>query len=164
MDSIEGRVNAVVDRVQAIPTERLNRVLGVSVGVPAWVVLGIAAWLTPASEGFGTHQQLGLGGCTLLTLTGWPCPMCGMTTSFSLYAEGRVLEAVVNQPFSAVIFLATVIGAGLGTWDALTGRGSIRAAVGWLERRERLWAVFLLAGMTLGWVYKMIRMHPEVFG
>ena len=32
----------------------------------------------------GTHQQLGLPPCNFVTLTGYPCPACGMTTSFAL--------------------------------------------------------------------------------
>lgn len=164
MEAIFTRLTAVFDRVNAIPEERKARMVGLMTAGPAWAVLLIAAWLTPAAEGFGTHRQLGLGGCTMLTVTGWPCPMCGMTTTFALFAHFRPVEAVLNQPFGAVLFPATVIAAVVGAWDVLTGRGLGSRVFDWVTRRERFWAMFLLIGMGLGWVYKMVRMHPEVFG
>ncbi len=143
---------------------RHNRLLGAFVGLPAGAVLAIAAWLTPAPEGFGTHQQLGLGACTMLSLTGWPCPMCGMTTTFALLAEGRVAEAFENQPFGPVLFGITAIAAVGGVLDLLTGQGLIRGFSRRALAFERSMALSLLAGLIGGWLYKCVRMHPEIFG
>jgi hypothetical protein len=65
----------------ALPAGLQDRLVGVILAVPTSVVLGLAAWLEPAAGGVGTHKQLGLNGCAVLTATGWPCPMCGMTTN-----------------------------------------------------------------------------------
>jgi hypothetical protein len=35
-----------------------------------------------------THRQLGLPECRFVTITGRPCPACGLTTSFSLLMHG----------------------------------------------------------------------------
>ena len=148
----------------ALSEPRHHRTLGALVAVPAWAVLGIAAWLTPAPQGYGTHQQLGLGACTMLSVTGWPCPMCGMTTTFALLAHGRVVEALKNQPFGPVLFAITLALAIGGLLDAVTGRGVLHAVTQRALRHERVVAIGLLMGMGLGWMYKCVRMHPEIFG
>ncbi|MBD3672801.1 MAG: DUF2752 domain-containing protein [Planctomycetaceae bacterium] len=50
---------------------------------------GVASSLTPSSTGHGTHRQLGLPPCSILSLTRIPCPTCGMTTSFSHFVRGE---------------------------------------------------------------------------
>ncbi len=40
-----------------------------------------------------THRQLGLPECTFKSLTGKPCPSCGMTTSFALLMRGDVINS-----------------------------------------------------------------------
>lgn len=160
MDAVFSRLTGVFDKIAAISDK--PRILGLLIGGPTSIVLGLAAWLTPATQGFGTHMQLGLGGCAMLTMTGWPCPMCGMTTTFALMAHLRPLEALVNQPFGVVLFLLTVIGAVLGLGDLVTGKGLINGAFRWVGRREQLLALGLLAGMIGGWIYKCLRMHPEL--
>ncbi len=156
--------HGVSARWAALSDRARVRVVGLALGLPAAGVIGIARWLTPSPEGFGTHRQLGLAGCTMLTLTGWPCPMCGMTTTFSLLAHFRGLEAFANQPFGPVLFLGTLLVAAGGLADAVTGRD----VLGWgkqkILRNEGRWAVVLFTGMFIGWAYKAVRMHPEVFG
>lgn len=163
MNELANRINSAFDEVMRMPAERVDRAVGFSLAVPAWLVLGIARWLEPSPLGFGTHTQLGLGGCTMLTFTGWPCPMCGMTTTFSLLAHGRVVEAFVNQPFGPVLFALTVAAALLGTVDLVGAPGAIRKAMAVVQRREQLYAILLLVGLFLGWVYKAVLMHPEAF-
>lgn len=81
-------------------------VLGGCLGL--WVV---AASLTPASAGVGTHQQLGLAPCSLLSLSGYPCPTCGMTTAFSLAVRGRFFAAFTAQPAGLVFAMLTAFAA-----------------------------------------------------
>ena len=131
-----------------------NRLVGVVLALPSTAVLGIAAWLTPAAEGVGTHMQLGLGGCSVLTATGWPCPMCGMTTTFSHMAHLSPVEALHTQPFGVVLFLTTLLLASVGWADALLGGGRWRRLSAWVLAREVPVAVLTLLGMALGWVYK----------
>lgn len=57
-------------------------------------VIGTAAWLTPDPTGVGTHQQLGLPGCTLLTVFGIRCPACGMTTSWAHTLDGNFVSGM----------------------------------------------------------------------
>jgi hypothetical protein len=42
----------------------------------------------------GSHQQLGLPACTFYTLTGLPCPSCGMTTSFAFLIRGDLAHSL----------------------------------------------------------------------
>ncbi|HJL16328.1 MAG TPA: DUF2752 domain-containing protein [Sandaracinaceae bacterium LLY-WYZ-13_1] len=70
-------------------------------------VLITAATLTPAAEGHGTHTQLGLPPCGFLVYTGFPCPGCGLTTSFSHMIRLDVVGAFGANPFGILLFLCT---------------------------------------------------------
>ena len=60
-----------------------------------FLLLGFAVALSlePDPRGFRTHQRLGLPPCSFRTLFNVPCPSCGMTTSFSNFMRGRIIEA-----------------------------------------------------------------------
>lgn len=139
-----------------VSTTLTNRLVGLALLLPAGAVLGIAAWLHPDPAGVGTHRQLGLGGCIVLTLTGVPCPMCGMTTTFSLMAHGRVFDALLNQPFGVVLFVTTAVAAMVGAVDLARGRGLWRSGLGWVLRHETRVASLILVGLFAGWIYKIL--------
>ena len=141
---------------------RTNRALGLGLAAPSLVVLTIAHHLTPSPTGYGTHLQLGLGPCLFLQVTGWPCPMCGMTTTFAWMAHGHPLDALRTQPFGVVLFTATFAAAAIGLHDSLTGRSAARAVLQRAARYETRVAAMLLIGMALGWVYKASLFHPWI--
>ncbi len=120
-------------------------------------VLAVAAWLEPAAAGHGTHRQLGLPPCTFLAVTGWPCPLCGGTTTFSLLAHGRILEGVTNQPWAAMLFVICLATVGIAGAEAVwpTGRGDrlVRLA----EAHQGKVAAFFLLGSLFGWTYSLAR-------
>ncbi len=155
--TIEGWYERLDDSVR-------TRIFGAGTALPASAVIALAAWLTPADAGVGTHRQLGLAPCTMLAATGWPCPMCGMTTTFALLAHGRPLDALLNQPFGPVLFAVTCLAAALGWTDVLVARGALAYAFRWLRPREGRIATGMLVGMLAGWAYKAASMHPEVWG
>jgi hypothetical protein len=66
-------------------------------------VLGLAAWLRPDPSGFGTHMQLGLPPCAFKTVTGRPCPTCGMTTSFAWFTRGRFGRSWQANPAGSLL-------------------------------------------------------------
>lgn len=132
-----------------------DRLIGALLFVPSITVLGIARALTPNPAGYGTHRQLGLGPCAVFALTGYPCPMCGMTTTFTWFAHLHPVKALLNQPFGLVLFSCTVAAAMIGGMDLLYPNGRWRRALGWIERHETLAASVLLVGMIVGWVYKI---------
>jgi len=70
--------------------------LMIAVGLAS--VFAIAIYLNPYRDGRvwheGTHQQLGLQPCTFKVWTGYPCPSCGMTSSFALLMRGDVWNSI----------------------------------------------------------------------
>lgn len=128
-----------------------------SVGVLAFGagILGIAAWLEPDPSGMGSHHQLGLGTCTFLALTGWPCPTCGMTTTFALSVRGRFLDAVANQPFGFVLFVGVVFAVVVALLDLVRPRRRWRILYAWVMEREATLAVLMLLGMGVGWIVRL---------
>ena len=89
-----------------------DKFLYAAVILAAIVGVSLSAWLKPDPRGFGTHEQLGLLPCGFKKVSGLPCPTCGMTTSFSLMAHGRVFDAAHTQPFGAFLFIGMVAAAG----------------------------------------------------
>jgi hypothetical protein len=116
-------------------------------------VLSIAAWLTPSTEGHGTHRALGLPECSLVTIFDTPCPTCGMTTAFSHAADGSYLTALTTQPLGAVlaatcaavfwmVLHTAVFGSRLGVLAASLLGGKLLLVGG--------------AALVAAWVYKII--------
>lgn len=124
-------------------------------GGPAWAVLGVAHHLSPDPSGHGTHKQLGLGTCSILAATGVPCPVCGMTTSFSHMAHGDPLGALAAQPFGTLIFLGTLAVGLLAALELLRPSGRWDRLWTWILHHERRIAGLLFAGLGLGWAYKI---------
>src|SRR5262249_60052634 len=99
--------------------------LALALGLVA--VFAVAVWLDPYdAQGrprrMETHRQLGMPPCTFYTITGLPCPSCGMTTSFALLVRGDVVN---SARANAVGTLLALFGAALVPWcvvAALTGR------------------------------------------
>jgi hypothetical protein len=72
-------------------------------------VLALAVILTPSPAGTGTHTQLGMAPCTVLVLTGYPCPSCGLTTCFAHLVRFQVLDAFRANAAGVLIFLVLVV-------------------------------------------------------
>lgn len=135
-----------------------DRLVGLALAVPSGGVLGTALSLDASPTGVGTHRQLGLGGCTILTTFGVPCPMCGMTTTFTHLAHLDVVAGVLNQPFGLVLFAGTVAAFSVGLSDLLAPRARWRRALAVVDRHEGWIAAALLIGMFGGWGYKWAAM------
>ena len=133
----------------------VGRLVGLALSVPSLTVLMVARSLSPDPSGMGTHTQLGLGGCGILLTTGVPCPMCGMTTTFSHMAHFELLAALRNQPFGVFLFLLTIFAFFIGLAEVLLPRNRLAKVWKLLQRWELLWASSLIGGMILGWLYKI---------
>ena len=141
------------------PATTISRLVSVPVVLGAGAVLALALYLDPSPLGHSTHTQLGLNTCTFLALTGQPCPMCGMTTTFSLMAHLQPLQALVNQPFGVVLFSMTAFVFGTSAAEVILPRDRWRRLGRFLAPYEGTLATIFLIGMGVGWVYKMVMMH-----
>lgn len=75
-----------------------ERRLAAGFALAGFAVFAVAAVLDPYDpsglpRSHGTHRQLGLPACSLKMLTGFGCPSCGMTTTFSLLMHGDPVAA-----------------------------------------------------------------------
>ena len=132
---------------------RSGRVVAGVVAVGCLLMILLAAGLSAASAGHGTHEQLGLPPCGWVVLTGKPCITCGMTTAFSLAADGDFAAAFHAQPMGFVMSLAVATAFWVATYVAVTGSQAWRH-FGVFTRPRVLWTT---AGLFLAaWVYKII--------
>ncbi|MEL6348687.1 MAG: DUF2752 domain-containing protein [Myxococcota bacterium] len=159
LDRLDKALLAPVRWLERFSDKVQDRIVGAILFVPSATVLGIALSLTPDPAGLGTHRQLGLGGCTILTMTGVPCPMCGMTTTFTHLAHLHLWEGVVNQPFGLVLFSLTVLVAVIGGLDLIRPGRRWKKALSWIDDREGPIAYGLLGGMLAGWAYKVFMVN-----
>src|SRR5688572_24322979 len=78
---------------------QLGRLVWIGFFGAASAVVVVAALLTPAPIGHGTHTQLGLPPCGFLLFTGYPCAGCGLTTAFAHMVRLEVVAAAHANPF-----------------------------------------------------------------
>lgn len=135
-----------------VPRRSENRVLAGVMLAGSASVLSVALWLRPDVHGTGTHQQLGLPPCSLMTVTGIPCPTCGMTTSFSLAAHGHLWDAIVNQPAGGLLAIITAAIAIISLYSLITGV-ALTPIGAWVWRPRRV--IVMGAFMLLAWAYKI---------
>ena len=115
-------------------------------------VFAIAGWVTPSPTGIGTHRQLGYPACLSPLLTGYPCPTCGMTTSFAHAVRGQFLRAFHAQPAGFALFLLMVAACGYCVRVAVTNKGELSL----VSRRAGPLALLGAGVIALGWVYKLL--------
>lgn len=116
-------------------------------------LLSVAAWLRPDRSGMGSHQQLGLPACNMVTVTGYPCPTCGMTTAFTYTVRGRWISAFQAQPAGFALAIMTA-GAALASLVVLvTGQVWV---INWYRISPALVTLLAIAGILLGWIFKLV--------
>ncbi len=123
------------------------------VAIACFALLAVAATLSPAGAGHGTHRQLGLPPCGWVAGFGIPCPTCGMTTAFASAADGDLVSSFLTQPMGCILALATAAAALVSTYVAATGS----AIGGHLLRLVTPKVGWWVAGLILAaWIYKVI--------
>ncbi len=143
----------VFERKQPLRASVSQRVFAAVVAIVCLSVLSMGAWLSPNSDGHGTHTQLGLKPCMWAITLDQPCMTCGMTTSFAHAGEGRWASSVTTQPMGSLLVVITSV----VFWGALVQCLSGARISNMAEPMLRPKVFMLLGLMLLGaWVYKII--------
>ena len=78
------------------PAHKINAiVLTACTGGMAWLALNI--WV------FESDSFFNILGCPIKSLTGFPCPSCGITRSLQLLFTGHPSEAFMTNPLSFIV-------------------------------------------------------------
>ncbi|MFA5865870.1 MAG: DUF2752 domain-containing protein [Phycisphaerae bacterium] len=117
-------------------------------------LLGVAVYLDPIRlENTSNTGYRFLSPCGFLQSTGYPCPTCYMTRSFTYLMHGRPDRAFLAQPFGALLCLM-VIYLGWGAISVLyTGKSWKPFWFHW--SKKWLIAIILLAFMS-GWIFRLV--------
>lgn len=141
--------------VRFIPSAHVvrARLIALLVAVACITPLVVAARLDPAAAGVGTHRQLGAPACSMLVVTGYPCPTCGMTTAFAYTVRGRIDQALAVQPFGALLAVSAFLGGLCAIYACIRGGSWI---INWY-RIPPLRLALIVVGLFVGaWAYKII--------
>jgi ribose/xylose/arabinose/galactoside ABC-type transport system permease subunit len=97
--------------------------------------------------------------CPLRTVTGIPCPACGMTTAAVALVRGQVDAAFQANPLIFGLAALTVVS---GALLALRATGVMPPPVPWssAQRRRTGRAIGLLA--LASWLFQLHRLAPEI--
>ncbi len=138
-----GHRAGVSDQLRTVP--RTDRLIILFVAVA--VIIGSRA-LTPDASGYGTHRQLFMLPCFFHALTHLPCPLCGLTTAFTLTAHGQIIEAFESHLLGPPLWAATGLVALASALSLLPGMSCLRRMISILHSPEfarRLLLLFLIA-------------------
>jgi len=125
-------------------------------------VFAVAVYLKPYEDDgvtplrMETHRQLGLPPCTFKTMTGLPCPSCGMTTSFALLVRGRLLSSLRANCVGTLLaaFCLVLIPWNIGS--IVLGRPLFIVSL----ERALMWSIIgFLALMLLRWAIVLTMLH-----
>jgi Protein of unknown function (DUF2752) len=113
-----------------------------------------------AAAGAAVAYQAALGGeglalpCPLRTLTGVPCPLCGVTTAATSLASGDLGAALAANPFVLVLAGFTLVMVALMAARAF---GRLDPPAQWPEsrRRQTYWLAGALAAAS--WAFQLHR-------
>jgi hypothetical protein len=153
LDSRPEELSAAVPSNPVRHSSTAARLTGLAVFIGCAALLGVAAWLRPDPQGYGTHEQLGFAPCGMLVLTGYPCPTCGMTTAFANFVRLQWLQSFITQPAGFILALATLIFAILAARTLVLGRWPQR----FLPTISSYWIFLALLIILLGgWAFKLV--------
>jgi hypothetical protein len=130
-----------------------DRAIAALVALVCLAVIATACWLTPSETGFGTHRQLGLAPCGWAVTFGKPCLTCGMTTSFTMMAHGRVMDSFLAQPAGAILSILTAAFFWPAAHQAVLGSLALQRC-GVLFSGRMLWIGGI--GLATAWAYKLV--------
>jgi len=134
-----------------------DRLIYLTVPAVSTSAILLGRMMTPSPTGVGTHQQFGLPACLMLTLTGIPCPSCGLTTSFSHAAHLEFSQAVQVQPFGLLVFFLAVASIPISILIMTRHKPFSDLLFSRSANRIMYW---LLSLYIVSWIYKIILMNP----
>jgi hypothetical protein len=117
---------------------------------------GLAA--AAAAGGYPTlagHTGLALP-CPLRTLTGVPCPMCGMTTAATQLAAGHLRAALAANPFVLLVVGLTAV---MSVLVAARALGVAPPPAAWPPGRQRSARRVVAGVLVLSWAFQLYRFH-----
>jgi len=128
-----------------------TRVVALCVLIGTAGLLATAVWVQPDPRGVGTHEQLSRPACAMLELSGYPCPTCGMTTSFAHFVRGNWWTSLRVQPMGFILALVATMAAAASTASLLTGR---RWLINWYRVSPAALVIGCIVLVLASWIYK----------
>jgi len=147
----EGSGKARADRALLVSWARPDSYWDVvAAHLPVALITGIALMLPLAVA----PDDLPLIKCTFLSLTGYPCPFCGLTRSFWAIAHGNWAFAVYHAPLACLIYVATAL---LFAWHLTALMTGLRVRSSLFRLLKSPPVVLLMAATVIAnWAYRLV--------
>ncbi len=149
------RINRVTPAPEPDPASLAGRwrCLAAIVAAALLAALALASQLQPDPRGWGTHEQLGLPGCTFVSLVGVRCPACGMTTAWANVTHGRIVDAVRANGVGTLLVAVALATVAVSLNIAVRGR-----RLAWQPGESTIagLAVGLVTLMLLEWAVRLL--------
>lgn len=106
---------------------------------------------------FALRHQWPLPGCPFERLTGHPCAFCEGCRTVALLGSAHPLQALLANPFVALMVMGASAWGGALVCDGLIG-SNLHDRL--LDRIRQLpWLRFLVSAILLNWFYLLVRVH-----
>ena len=137
-----------------------QRLLGALLLIFTVTIVGTAAYLEPDpyGTGVGTHTLLGMEECSFLVALGFPCPFCGLTTTFCYVAHLQLVEGFCNQPFGFGLFVVVLLLMVISFMDVIFPKNRLWNLISWIKRNQVVVLSCFVIPLLLGWFYKIVLM------
>jgi len=139
--------------VKAIRLQRVRLAPGALDHELVWSVLFFCALIIVA---FLPGHIMGRFHCFFFSLTGLPCPTCGITRTVQALAAGNIDAAFSLSSFFAAVLLICVCLAFYGLAISLLNLKRLRFIFS-SEQGPRLFALALLSPFFIHWIFNMLR-------
>jgi Protein of unknown function (DUF2752) len=123
------------DSTSQLAVARSGRLTDAYIAAGCVFFLVAAHLLTPSPSGFGTHEEIIPVPCPWRAMTGVPCPGCGLTTSVTWTAHGRLDRAFACHYLGPFVYVAGWV---MLAWSLLALGFGVPSPTKYLSRRRFL--------------------------
>ena len=111
------------------------------------------------TDSFVASNESNLGFCLIRSITGVPCPSCGMTRSVTTLAQGHLAEALWWNPLGIIMFASIITFPAWIIYDIIRRKDSFYKFFISVENffRNRPVAIIAIILVVINWIWNIFK-------